>query len=398
MICIAGKNDIATNVLAFVVAHYGAEHVVAIANRDDAGQASWQHSLSATAKKLGVQLISLQEAYELTELHFFSVEFDRIVVPTRFRQAELYNIHFSLLPSYKGVYTAVWPILDGQVQTGVTLHRIEAGIDTGPIIHQRTLPIGPNDTARDVYYGCLALGYEVLRQFIPVLVSQPQAGIPQAITGSTYYGPKSIDYSAIVINLRQTAYQIHNTIRAFTFQEYQLPLILGRRVRSSEPTENVSNAKPGTVLSEDELGFSISTIDYDLYLVKDYTIELFQAIEQHDVTRVQTLARLVPDLEIRTRNGWTPLMVACYHYELEMAVSLLEAGADVNQVNLNGTSVFMYAKNGAVNNSDTYLLTVLLKYGDNINWRDKSDKTVLDYCRINGNEEIVSFLLSYGAV
>ena len=158
MICIAGKNDIAANVLTFVAKHFGTAEIVAVANRDDTGRPGWQHSLIATAQRLGIRLVSLAEAYEIPNLHFFSVEFDRIVVPAKFRQAEIYNIHFSLLPRYKGVYTAIWPILNGETETGVTLHRMEAGIDTGAIITQVAIPISLTDTARDIYHRCLLLG------------------------------------------------------------------------------------------------------------------------------------------------------------------------------------------------------------------------------------------------
>lgn len=392
MICIAGKNDIATNVLEFVTARFGVTEVVAVANRDDTGKPNWQHSLIATAQRLGVRLVSLTEAYEIPNLHFFSVEFDRIVVPKRFRQAEIYNIHFSLLPRYKGVYTAIWPLLNGEIETGVTLHRMEAGIDTGAIITQVALPISLHDTARDIYHSCLKLGYEVLREFIPILVEQPAVGIPQPMAQSTYYGPKSIDFTNLYINLRQTAFQIHNTVRAFTFQEYQLPLVLDYRVRTSQPTTEPSTMAPGTLIREDKTTFVISTIDFDLELTKDFSLELLAAVREGNATAVQRLVPLVSDLSIRTRQGWTPLMMAAYTHNLPISTCLLEAGADVNAATKKGTTVLMYAKTAAAQHNRLDLLQLLLEYGADARAIDNTGQSVLDYAQFEGNSQVISLL------
>ncbi|MBQ8080233.1 MAG: hypothetical protein IJ236_09800 [Oscillospiraceae bacterium] len=72
--------------------------------------------------------------YDTEDLIFLSAEFDRLIRPDKFRSQELYNIHFSLLPRYKGCYTSVHPLLHGDTTTGVTFHRIRRGIDTGEII------------------------------------------------------------------------------------------------------------------------------------------------------------------------------------------------------------------------------------------------------------------------
>ena len=395
MICIAGKNDIAANILAFVAAYYGSAQVVAIANRDDTGHSTWQHSLIATAQRLGVKLITLEQVYALPQIHFFSVEFDRIVLPQRFSSgAQLYNIHFSLLPCYKGVYTAIWPILNGEPETGVTLHRMEAGIDTGPIIHQRKIVIGPDDTARDVYHNCLALGYEVLSEFIPQLVATPLAGVLQPAAGSTYYGPKSIDFTNLPIDLRQTAYQIHNVVRAFTFQEYQLPVVLGRRIRTSHITTTASTSKPGTLLAEDAELFYISTIDFNLRLTKDYSLKLLEGIVAGNVTQVSAVLPYVPNLELRTRQGWTPLMMAAYSDHLPIAEVLIATGADVNATTKKGTSILMYAKSAAARTGNLALLRGLLAAGADVNAKDITGQSVMDYARKEGNSAVIVLLAS----
>ena len=325
-------------------------------------------------------------------LHFFSVEFDRIVVPEKFVDAEIYNIHFSLLPRYKGVYTSVWPILNGDTETGVTLHRMNSGIDTGPLIHQVIIPIDINDTSRTIYHACLKVGYDVLRSYIPKLVASPMNGVAQAMTGSTYYGPKSIDYANLAIDLRQTAFQVHNAVRAFSFQEYQLPSILGRRVRASCPTSCVSQAKPGTVVDEDADSFTLSTIDFNLHLTKDYSLELMHAVEQDNTARVLALTPHVPNLEIRNRRGWSPLMIAAYANDLPVVMTLLDAGADINAINKKGTSVLMYAKSAAIRTKDLEVMQYLLSQGADHTITDVTGKSVLDYARLEGNQNVIKCL------
>ena len=58
------------------------------------------------------------------------------------------NLHYSLLPKYRGVYPVNWAIIKGETETGVTFHWVNSGIDSGPIACQKNLPILPEDTAR----------------------------------------------------------------------------------------------------------------------------------------------------------------------------------------------------------------------------------------------------------
>ena len=53
--------------------------------------------------KKDVEIIELEDAYNIKDMIFLSLEFDQIIIPERFQTTELYNIHFSLLPKYRGV-------------------------------------------------------------------------------------------------------------------------------------------------------------------------------------------------------------------------------------------------------------------------------------------------------
>lgn len=61
------------------------------------------------------------------------------------------NVHGSLLPKYAGARTLNWAIESGEQESGVTIHQIDVGTDTGPILLQRSFPISPFDTGRSLY-------------------------------------------------------------------------------------------------------------------------------------------------------------------------------------------------------------------------------------------------------
>ena len=125
-VCVAGKNDISVEILEYLVERQEDRYEIGVVcNKNETGKDSWQKSLRYHAKKMGIREYALQEIYNMQQVLFLSLEFDQIIRPQKFADARLYNIHFSLLPHYRGMYTAVLPILYGETRSGVTLHRID---------------------------------------------------------------------------------------------------------------------------------------------------------------------------------------------------------------------------------------------------------------------------------
>lgn len=166
-ICIAGKNDIAVNILEYLILKgVDKSNIFVCCNRTETGLNSWQKSLRFFAKNYNIREIELIEAYEIENLIFISLEFDRIVHPEKFKTKKLFNIHFSLLPKYKGMYTSALPILNNESITGCTFHRIDSGIDTGEIIAQRSIIIDFEDTSRDIYSKYISNGTTLVKDVI----------------------------------------------------------------------------------------------------------------------------------------------------------------------------------------------------------------------------------------
>jgi methionyl-tRNA formyltransferase len=72
------------------------------------------------------------------------------------------NVHASLLPRYRGAAPVAWAIIRGERETGITTFQMDTGMDTGPVLLQRTTPIGPDETAGDLAERLAALGAETL--------------------------------------------------------------------------------------------------------------------------------------------------------------------------------------------------------------------------------------------
>ena len=122
------------------------------------------------ANELNIKVNTLEDSYCIDNLLFISLEFDRIVNPNKFKTDKLFNIHFSLLPKYKGMFTSIMPILNNEKATGVTLHKIDKGIDTGEIIAQKEFEIDLMDNARDVYHKYIHYGILLLKECLEKLL------------------------------------------------------------------------------------------------------------------------------------------------------------------------------------------------------------------------------------
>src|SRR5215831_2303324 len=89
------------------------------------------------------------------------------------------NIHASLLPKYRGVSPISESILQGDIETGVTIMLIDAGVDTGPILLQRAIPIAENDTTGSLTARLAVLGASALVEALPLWVQGKITAQPQ---------------------------------------------------------------------------------------------------------------------------------------------------------------------------------------------------------------------------
>lgn len=225
-LCIAGKNQIAVDVLTAATALPDVT-VLCLPTASDRGSQEWQPSLFAAATHAEIPIVPLEALYEEPDLVFLSVEYDRIIRPDKFRQPErLFNLHFSLLPAYRGCNTSVWPILNGEKEHGVTLHVIDRGVDTGGIIAQRRFEIGTR-TARNLYFTCMSLGRDLCVDYLPRLLNGDFVAEPQRLDEGSLYKRSDLNFARKIIDFNQPTANVLRQVRAFSFVEYQLPLVDG---------------------------------------------------------------------------------------------------------------------------------------------------------------------------
>ena len=124
------------------------------------------------------------------------------------------NVHTSLLPKYRGAAPIQWAILEGESQTGVTIMKMDAGMDTGAILTQRCTPITPEDNGATLHDRLALLGAELLLATIPGYVAGEIVPRPQPAEGVTY-APK-IKKTDGHIDWTLPARTIFNRWRAFT--------------------------------------------------------------------------------------------------------------------------------------------------------------------------------------
>jgi methionyl-tRNA formyltransferase len=124
------------------------------------------------------------------------------------------NVHTSLLPKYRGAAPIQWAIADGNAETGVTIMKMDAGLDTGPILSTRRTPILPTDDSQILHDRLAQLGAELLAETIPDYVAGKISPQPQPAEGSTYAA--KIKKEDGQIDWNQSAEKIWNRLRAFT--------------------------------------------------------------------------------------------------------------------------------------------------------------------------------------
>lgn len=133
---------------------------------------------------------------------------------------KIFNIHFSYLPINRGCYPIAWSILNNDEFSGVTLHRVDEGIDTGNIILQEKIKIAKIQSAKKLYEQSIKIGCQILKKFLSL---QNYKEYKQNEKKSSYYSNKSIDFSSIYIDWNKKFNEILIILKALNFEPYQLP-------------------------------------------------------------------------------------------------------------------------------------------------------------------------------
>lgn len=124
------------------------------------------------------------------------------------------NVHASLLPQYRGAAPIPAAILAGEAKTGVTLMKLDAGLDTGPMLAQRTYVMNPVETASQVAEGLSAMGAEVLSERLPDYLAGKLERVPQDDKLSSY--APQLKKEDGLLRFNQAAEALVRRVRAMT--------------------------------------------------------------------------------------------------------------------------------------------------------------------------------------
>jgi methionyl-tRNA formyltransferase len=217
-----GYGEVGIRCLATLLAH-GIRVPLVVTHRDDPSETRWFGSLAQFAEEQDIAVVRVEDSGEehlfdvVAKTHpdfIFSFFYRRmlssaVLALPRFGAM---NMHGSLLPKYRGRAPVNWAIVNGEIETGATLHYMTSQPDAGDIVAQRAVPIHPDDTALDVFRKVCVAAELILDESLPAIVDGVVPATPQVLSAGSYFGARKPDDGTI--RWEQSARQVHNLVRA----------------------------------------------------------------------------------------------------------------------------------------------------------------------------------------
>ena len=202
------------------------KHVLAVLTHEDhPNETIWFKSVAQLARAHGIPVYTpddvntpewIEHIRELRPDIIFSFYYRNMICQAILDIPRLgaFNLHGSLLPRYRGRVPINWAIINGETETGVTLHYMVQKPDAGDIVDQETIGIGPQETAQDVFVKATQAARRVLERQIDAIENGAPPRRPQDVAGASYFGGRRAEDGRI--DWRHGAREIFNLIRAVT--------------------------------------------------------------------------------------------------------------------------------------------------------------------------------------
>jgi len=224
-----GGKQIGVNCLRFLCKS-GIKPGLVIGNTDDTGEDTWHESLVKEARKQKftcVQGKNVKDSEVIQKIKAAKPEIIFCIGGTQLIPKEVLaiprigclNIHPALLPKYRGRFSTVHAIFNGEKETGVTAHWMDDRIDAGPIIFQAKIPIADDDTAKTLYDKFTHEGGALFRDVVKLWLEGSEIkSIPQNEAEATYC-KKELPNKG-VIDWDWDGIRIRKFILAMTFEPF----------------------------------------------------------------------------------------------------------------------------------------------------------------------------------
>jgi UDP-4-amino-4-deoxy-L-arabinose formyltransferase / UDP-glucuronic acid dehydrogenase (UDP-4-keto-hexauronic acid decarboxylating) len=229
---------------------------------DDEGETIWFRSVAQTAAELNIPVFApndinhplwVQRIRDMEPDFLFSFYYRDLIgeeilsIP---RDASL-NLHTSLLPKLRGRAPINWALVNGEQQTGVTLHHMTPRADNGDIVCQSAIDIADDDTAKTLHERLETVARQMLAAKLPDIIAGKLDGVPQDNAAATYFGRRTAADGEI--DWKLPARDISNLVRAvtrpypgaFTHRGNSKVIIWSARVVDCD----TAGTEPGTVLN-----------------------------------------------------------------------------------------------------------------------------------------------------
>ncbi|MBE5959395.1 MAG: methionyl-tRNA formyltransferase [Lachnospiraceae bacterium] len=169
------------------------------------------------------------------------------------------NVHASILPKYRGSAPIQWAVIDGEKESGVTIMRMDEGVDTGDIIDIATLELDPKETGGSLFEKLSVLGGKLLADNLQNIFDEKVTFTKQDEEKATHAGMLSKDMG--IINFKELdADSIERLIRGLNPWPSAFTKIAGKTLKiwDADVVENAEGAMPGTVFGITKNNFCIA--------------------------------------------------------------------------------------------------------------------------------------------
>ena len=214
-------HDVGARCLETLLSH-GVNVRLVVTHEDDPRENIWFASVAALARQHAIPVVTpahpnttelAQHIASLRPDFLFSFYYRQMIGQPLLDIPRLgaLNMHGSLLPRYRGRAPVNWAVINGERETGATLHYMVAKPDAGDIVDSQSVPILPDDTAVDVFHKVTGAAQSVLARSLPRLIEGTAPRLAQNQAQATYFGGRKPEDGRI--DWSRSAAEIHNLVR-----------------------------------------------------------------------------------------------------------------------------------------------------------------------------------------
>ncbi|WP_022664805.1 methionyl-tRNA formyltransferase [Desulfospira joergensenii] len=170
------------------------------------------------------------------------------------------NYHPSLLPKYRGGSAINWAVINGEAETGVSVHFVDPGVDTGPIILQEKVEIAPDDTVKSLYFEKLyPMGVRMMAQAVEQIRKGEVKSLVQDETKASFQ--PVISDKDTVIDWTCSTQKIYDLIRGSDPSPGAVTRVKGEKCKIFDARKGTGTGNPGKVILISDDSFTVATGD-----------------------------------------------------------------------------------------------------------------------------------------